>query len=215
MEGADGRRRGRTPAMRQRTVTPYGQARTPAAPRPVPLGAAAGAPAVWAITNARDRPGDGRRRSRRARSSSAATEDRGGRRERAGAGRVRKSIDAKGGHVYPGFINASTTVGIGEPGVRGFDDVSEMLDCNQHCGRASRITPRATPIPVARANGVTTSASRRPAGSFGGEVAVMNLDGWTWEEATRQARRRHRLQLPALAGGGGRGGGGGRWTRRR
>ena len=40
-------------------------------------------------------------------------------------------IDAKGGHVYPGFINARTTVGIGENGVRGYDDVSEMHDWNQ------------------------------------------------------------------------------------
>jgi imidazolonepropionase-like amidohydrolase len=45
-------------------------------------------------------------------------------------------------------------------------------------------------------------------GIFGGEVPVMNLDGWTWEEATVKANAGIQFTFPALGGGGGRGGGG-------
>jgi imidazolonepropionase-like amidohydrolase len=42
-----------------------------------------------------------------------------------------------------------------------------------------------------------------------GELAVMNLDGWTWEEATLRANAGIVFNFPSLAGGGGRGGRGG------
>ena len=67
-------------------------------------------------------------------------EDRSRRRQRqvsAGA----KVIDAAGGDVYPGFIDARTTIGLNEPGPRGFDDVSEMLDSTRSCG-AGRVSER-------------------------------------------------------------------------
>jgi imidazolonepropionase-like amidohydrolase len=47
-------------------------------------------------------------------------------------------------------------------------------------------------------------------GIFGGEVPVMNLDGWTWEEATLKANAGIQFTFPVLGGGSGRGGGGGR-----
>jgi imidazolonepropionase-like amidohydrolase len=40
-----------------------------------------------------------------------------------------------------------------------------------------------------------------------GEFAVMNLDGWTWEEATLRPNAGILFNFPALAAGGGRGGG--------
>jgi imidazolonepropionase-like amidohydrolase len=42
-----------------------------------------------------------------------------------------------------------------------------------------------------------------------GELAVMNLDGWTWEEATLRPNSGILFNFPSLAGGGGRGGRGG------
>ena len=39
-------------------------------------------------------------------------------------------------------------------------------------------------------------------GIFGGEVAVMNLDGWTWEEATLRANAGIEFNFPVLGGGG-------------
>jgi imidazolonepropionase-like amidohydrolase len=118
-------------------------------------------------------------------------------------------IDAAGAHVYPGFINARTTIGIGEPGVRGYDDINEMLDLNPQLRTRVAYHAESDAIPVARANGVTTVAVAPGGGTFGGEVPVMNLDGWTWEEATLKPNAGIQFTFPALTGGGGRGGGGG------
>jgi len=119
-------------------------------------------------------------------------------------------IDAKGGHVYPGFINARTSVGIGENGVRGYDDISEMLDWNQQLRTRVAYHAASDTIPVARGTGVTTVGVAPSGGIMSGEFAVMNLDGWTWEEATLRPNAGIVFNFPALAGGGGRGGRGGR-----
>jgi imidazolonepropionase-like amidohydrolase len=64
-------------------------------------------------------------------------------------------------------------------------------------------------IPVARANGITSVAVAPGGGTFGGEIAVMNLDGWTWEEATLKPNVGIEFNFPTTGGGGGRGSGGG------
>jgi imidazolonepropionase-like amidohydrolase len=117
-----------------------------------------------------------------------------------------KTIDAAGGHVYPGFINARTTLGLGEPGVRGYDDVNEMHDWNQHLRTRVAYHSESAAIPVARGNGITTVGVAPGGGIMSGELAVMNLDGWTWEEATLRPNAGIVFNFPALAGGGGRGG---------
>src|SRR5207244_13324823 len=63
-------------------------------------------------------------------------------------------------------------------------------------------------IPVARANGMTTVAITPAGGLLGGQAAVMDLDGYTWEESTVAASVGVTFQFPRLGGGGGRGGGG-------
>jgi imidazolonepropionase-like amidohydrolase len=120
-------------------------------------------------------------------------------------------IDAKGGEVYPGFIDARTSLGLNEPGPRGFDDTSEMLEINASVKAQVAYQADSDAIPVARVNGVTTAAVMPSGGLLGGQVAVMNLDGWTWEEATLQPVAGVTFQFPAIGrtGGGGGGGGGG------
>ncbi len=120
-----------------------------------------------------------------------------------------KVIDAAGAHVYPGFINARTTIGLSEPGPRGFDDVNEMLDVNPQLRARVAYHAESDAIPVARANGITSVAVAPGGGTFGGEIAVMNLDGWTWEEATLKPNVGIEFNFPTTGGGGGRGGGGG------
>jgi len=120
-----------------------------------------------------------------------------------------KVIDAKGGSAYPGFIETSTDLGLNEPGVRGMDDVTEMLDFNQNIRTRVEYQADSDAIPIARANGVTTAAVMPSGGVLSGDVAVMNLDGWTWEEATVKPSAGIVFNFPAVAGGGGRGGGGG------
>jgi imidazolonepropionase-like amidohydrolase len=173
-----------------------------------PMGVQKPAPAVWAITNARIVTVAGPVIER------GSIVIRNGKIEAVGANvqvpAGAPAVDAAGGHVYPGFINARTTVGIGEPGVRGYDDIGEMLDYNQHMRTRMAYHAASDAIPVARANGITSVAVAPTGGIFGGEVPVMNLDGWTFEEATVKPNVGITFNFPALGGGGGgRGGGGG------
>ena len=97
--------------------------------------------------------------------------------------------------------------------MRGYDDSGEMLDYNQHMRTRMAYHAASDAIPVARANGITSVAVAPTGGIFGGEVPVMNLDGWTFEEATVKPNSGITFNFPALGGGGGRRWWG--WTRRR
>src|SRR5205807_5250508 len=90
-------------------------------------------------------------------------------------------IDAAGGEVYPGFINARSTIGLADPGAGGFSDADDILDFNPQLRPQVAFHNDSDAIPVARANGVTTAAVTPGGGLMGGQVAVMDLDGFTWE----------------------------------
>ena len=170
-------------------------------------GQAAAAGPVWAIVNARIHPITSPTIER------GTIVIRGNRIDSVGANvqppAGAKTVDAGGADVYPGFINARTTMGLNEPGPRGFEDINEMLDYNPQLRTRVAYHSESDTIAVTRANGVTTVAVVPGGGIFGGEVAVMNLDGWTWEEATLRPTAGIEFNFPALGGGGGRGGRGG------
>lgn len=180
-------------------------AATPAASADVPgLGGVEQAPAdnrVLAITNARIHP------------VSQPTIDRGtivirGRVIEALGANVQppagaEIVDAKGADVYPGFIDARTSIGLNEPGARGFEDVSEMLEMNAAVRAQVAYQWDSDAIPVARANGITTAAVVPSGGLLGGQVAVMNLDGWSWEEAAVRPAAGVTFQFPTIGRTGG------------
>jgi imidazolonepropionase-like amidohydrolase len=165
----------------------------------------AGGP-TWAITNARIVPVSGPVVER------GTIVIRGNRIEAVGAGVAvpagARTVDAAGASVYPGFIDASTDLGLNEPGVRNYDDVSEMLPFNQMLRTRVAYQSDSDAIPVARVEGITSAAIIPGGGTIGGEVPVMNLDGWTWEENALRPAAGLAMSFPG-AGGGGRGGGGG------
>jgi imidazolonepropionase-like amidohydrolase len=205
----DGGEEGSTQASAPAAVSAPAQA-PPAQPSPArqPVGTAgqrAAAGAVWAITNATIHPITSPTIQR------GTIVIRGNRIEAVGANvqvpAGAKTVDAAGAHVYPGFINARTTVGLNEPGPRGFEDVNEMHEYNPQLRTRVAYHAESDTIPVTRANGITTVAVVPGGGIFGGEVAVMNLDGWTWEEATLKPNVGIEFNFPTLGGGGGRGGG--------
>lgn len=198
---------GRSPTTAPQTPQP----RTPQAPEEtfgaLAPAARAQAPAggpVTAITNARIFPISGPAIER------GTIVIRGNRIEAVGANVAVPSgatvIDAKGSEVYPGFIDARTTLGLNEPGPRGFEDSSEMLEINAAIKAQVAYQADSDAIPVARVNGITTAAVIPSGGLLGGQVAVMNLDGWTWEEATLKPVAGVSFQFPQLSRGGGFGG---------
>jgi imidazolonepropionase-like amidohydrolase len=109
-----------------------------------------------------------------------------------------KVIDAAGGDVYPGLIDPSTAIGLDEPGPRGFADTAESVDYNPHLRTRVAFHPDSDAIPVARSNGITTVGVAPGGGVLGGEVAVMDLDGWTWEDATVRPSAGITFQFPSL-----------------
>ncbi|HEY6211122.1 MAG TPA: amidohydrolase family protein, partial [Vicinamibacterales bacterium] len=119
-------------------------------------------------------------------------------------------IDAQGAEVYPGFIDASTPTGLADPGAGGFSDANELLDFNPQLRAQVAFHNDSDAIPVMRANGITTVAATPSGGILGGQVAGMDLDGFTWEESTVGASVGVTFQFPRLGGAGrGFGGGGG------
>ena len=202
-EGADGPR---LPETNLPDVSgPVSSAAIPQNGAPIGTSGQGAAPGlVWAIVNARIHP------------IASATIERGtivirGSKIEAVGANVQvpsgaRTVDAGGADVYPGFINARTTMGLNEPGPRGFEDINEMHDYNPQLRTRVAYHAESDTIAVTRTNGVTTVAVMPGGGIFGGEVAVMNLDGWTWEEATLRANAGIQFNFPALGGGGGRGG---------
>ena len=118
-----------------------------------------------------------------------------------------KVVDAAGANVYPGFIDAATDIGIREPGPGNYDDTAEFTSWNQALRTRTAYQWDSDAIPVARAEGITTIGVTPGGGVISGSMPVMNLDGWSWEEAT--LRQSAGLVMTFPGGGGGRGGGGG------
>jgi imidazolonepropionase-like amidohydrolase len=73
-----------------------------------------------------------------------------------------------------------------------------MLDFNPQLRTVVAFHSDSSAIPVARANGVTTVAVFPSGGILGGQVAVMNLDGWTYEENTVRTSAGVTFQFPTI-----------------
>src|SRR5205823_7749093 len=85
-------------------------------------------------------------------------------------------IDAAGAEVYPGFIDAQTTMGLEDPGAGNFGDANEFLDFNPQLRAQVAFHNDSEAIPVARANGLTTVVATPGGGILGGQAAVMRSE---------------------------------------
>ena len=111
-------------------------------------------------------------------------------------------ISVAGKQVYPGLIDARSTVGLMEiESVRATVDVTETGEMNPDIRAEVAFNPESEVIPVTRANGITTTAIFPGGGILSGAAAVMNLDGWTWEEMTVKSRAGMVLNWPAMETG--------------
>ncbi len=112
-------------------------------------------------------------------------------------------VDVAGADVYPGWIDGRTTLGLAEPGGNTFYDVNEMLEFNQAIKAIVAYKADSDAVPVARANGVTSVAVVPSGGIFGGQAAVVNLDGWTFEESALKTMAGVSFQFPTIGRQGG------------
>ena len=97
-------------------------------------------------------------------------------------------IDVTGLHIYPGFISASTTLGLVEiNAVRASEDHSEVGKYNPNVHVERAYNPDSELIPITRSNGVLSVHLIPKSGRISGTSAVMRLDGWTWEDCIVQS----------------------------
>jgi imidazolonepropionase-like amidohydrolase len=94
-------------------------------------------------------------------------------------------IDVTGRHVYPGLIAPHSDLGLFEiESVRATRDQAEAGQVNPNVKAQVAFNPDSELIPVARSNGVLLAVTAPAGGLIAGTSAVMQLDGWTWEEMT-------------------------------
>ncbi len=96
-----------------------------------------------------------------------------------------EQIDVAGKHVYPGLLDAYTQLGLIEIGaVRATNDYHEAGQINPNVKAQVAVNPDSELIPVTRSNGVLLALTAPMGGLIAGRSAVLELDGWTWEDMT-------------------------------
>jgi imidazolonepropionase-like amidohydrolase len=109
-------------------------------------------------------------------------------------------IDGTGKHIYPGFIDANSVVGLAEvSAVSSTIDISETGSLNANVNTAIAVNPDSEIIPVTRANGITHVLAAPGGDLVHGTSALIRLDGWTWEDLTAAAPVAMHISWPSFA----------------
>jgi len=108
-------------------------------------------------------------------------------------------LDIYGKHVIPGFIAGYTRIGLTEiSAVKQTNDHSEIGEINPNVRANVAYNPDSDLIPVTRSNGVLIVNSAPSSGRIPGQSSVMEMDGWTWEEATLKHPAALNLNWPSM-----------------
>ena len=93
-------------------------------------------------------------------------------------------INAKGKHVYPGFIAANTTLGLGEiDAVKASIDEREIGTMNPHIRSIVAYNAESKVVESMRPNGVLMGQITPRGGIISGTSSVVQFDAWNWEDA--------------------------------
>jgi imidazolonepropionase-like amidohydrolase len=90
-------------------------------------------------------------------------------------------IDALGLFVYPGMMDAGTTLGLVEvgQGANGTVDTSEVGELNPNAKAVIALDPHSAHIAISRVDGVTNAVSAPTGGLISGQAVLINLLGTT------------------------------------
>lgn len=93
-------------------------------------------------------------------------------------------IDAKGKHVYPGFIAPNSTIGLVEiDAVKASDDEREIGGMTPNVRSVIAYNSESRIIETARINGVLLAQITPRGGRITGTSSIVHFDAWTWEDA--------------------------------
>jgi imidazolonepropionase-like amidohydrolase len=120
-----------------------------------------------------------------------------------------RTIDANGLSVYPGMMDAGTSMGLSEigQGAASTVDVAEVGSFNPNAQAIYGLNPHSAHVGVTRVVGITHVASSPSGGIISGQSAIVNLAGWTPPEMQVVPRAALVINLPR-SGFAGRGFGG-------
>ncbi len=92
-------------------------------------------------------------------------------------------VDMTGHQLYPGFVHPATQLGLTEiSSVSGTVDTSEMGNINAALNVEVAVNHDSQLLPASIAGGVLSAHIIPGGGLIRGHSAVMNLDGWIWED---------------------------------
>jgi imidazolonepropionase-like amidohydrolase len=95
-----------------------------------------------------------------------------------------KIIDAKGKHIYPGFIGANTNLGLVEvDAVNASNDQAEMGSIHPNIRSLIAYNAESKVVESMRPNGVLLAQVSPNGGTFSGTSSIVQLDAWNWEDA--------------------------------
>lgn len=96
-------------------------------------------------------------------------------------------VDVSGKHIYPGLIDAHSTVGISEIGAVGVsNDVNELGDFNPNVRAEVAVNAESRHIGTTRSSGVLVTLSTPSGGLISGMSSAISLEGWSWEEMSME-----------------------------
>ena len=99
-------------------------------------------------------------------------------------GRQGTVINARGKHVYPGFIAANATLGLGEiDAVKASVDVQEIGTMNPHIRSLIAYNAESKVVESMRPNGVLMGQITPRGGRISGTSSIVQFDAWNWEDA--------------------------------
>ncbi|MDZ7719548.1 MAG: amidohydrolase family protein [Balneolaceae bacterium] len=112
-------------------------------------------------------------------------------------------INASGKHVYPGFFDANTRLGLEEvSSVSLTQDYAEVGDFNPHMKAFTAVNPNSVSIPVTRVNGITNVVSIPSSGVIAGKAVLLDLWGYTPDDmAVKESAGLHIEWPNAMRGG--------------
>jgi len=97
------------------------------------------------------------------------------------------TVDLGGLDVWPGMIDAGTTVGLTEIGsVSATQDARELAPYQPELRASVAIHPDSAIIATNRVAGVLSAFVRPTGGTISGQGALVDLAGWTWPEMVQQ-----------------------------
>jgi len=116
-----------------------------------------------------------------------------------------QEIDARGLSVYPGMIDAGTSLGLIEieGGAPGTVDISEIGDNNPNIQAIVSVNPHTAHVGVTRVNGVTSVLTMPRGGVISGQAALINLVGTSPREMSVAPSAAMVINFPRASSAGG------------